>query len=349
MKELLHAFQPLIFCKGTNCMFGSKIDQIICKESFLSRLKTLELDVWWPRIFDEGSVEQRVILENDNICIRFKWQFCDLAHSLLQKTYHQYCCAQSYEGCWNIYAGAIAVRSTFAFIIVFDRVPYLRGGQKLTFFSYAQNVVSGYHYVCGLLQMISFLGTIQWSCFDKKCWHHFLDKCHRCSLSTQLSPLTNWFYPSVRKRRYCCFTVSLFHCFTVSLFLLITCSIVFYFMDHSVTVFPSCTWAIFCALAHYSARTYYSSPLFACPIIFHYRLILFAPACSVVWSKVSTILWFSLFFRKASNVSQTTRKRQQRILFCKIVSQVKLSWQDSWLKRQILWNCDQFQCNIVLY
>ena len=157
MKELLHAFQPLIFCKGTNCMFGSKIDQIICKESFLSRLKTLKLDVWWPRIFDEGSVEQRVILENDNICIRFKWQFCDLAHSLLQKTYHQYCCAQSYEGCWNIYAGAIAVRSTFAFIIVFDRVPYLRGGQKLTFFSYAQNVVSGYHYVCGLLQMIMFL------------------------------------------------------------------------------------------------------------------------------------------------------------------------------------------------
>ena len=68
-----------------------------------------------------------------------------------------------------------------------------------------------------------------------------------------------------------CFTVSLFNCFTVSLFLLTTCSIVFYFMDHSVTVFPFCTWAIFCALAHYSARTYCSFPLFACSIIFHYR------------------------------------------------------------------------------
>ena len=145
------------FIRGQIACLGQKSKKIICKKGFLSRLKTLELDVWWLRIFSEGSVEQRVILENDNICIRFKWQFCDLAHSLLQKTYHQYCCAQSYEGCWNIYAGAIAVRSTFAFIIVFDRVPYLRGGQKLTFFSYAQNVASGNHYVCGLLWMVVFL------------------------------------------------------------------------------------------------------------------------------------------------------------------------------------------------
>ena len=48
------------------------------------RLNTLELDVWGLRIFGEGSVEQRVILESDNICNCFKGQFCDLAHRLLK-------------------------------------------------------------------------------------------------------------------------------------------------------------------------------------------------------------------------------------------------------------------------
>ena len=131
--------------------------------------------------------------------------------------------------------------------------------------------------------------------------------------------------------------VSLFHCFIVSSHHLLNrflfhgwLSHCFPFMHLSYILCP-CPW-----------RTYYAFPLFACLIIFHYRLILFAPACCVVWSKVSTILWFSLFFRKASNVSQKTRKTQWNVSFCKIFSQVELSWQGSLLKRQILYTVINF-------
>ena len=120
-----------------------------------------------------------------------------------------------------------------------------------------------------------------------------------------------------------CFTVSLFNCFTVSLFLLTTCSIVFYLMDHSVTVFPSCIWAIFCALAHYSARTYCSFPLFACPIIFTTDFVGSRVLCRVVQGFGDPLI-FSVFPQSKQCLAET-RKRQQNVSFCKIDEQVELS------------------------